>query len=58
MLVVMFTACLTQYLGTGPFYPTQTGLDPNCKTHWMWNLLYVNNIVEPEKMVFNLFDLI
>ena len=55
MLVVMFSGCLTAYLGTGPSYPTQTGFNPNCKKYWWANLLYVNNLVKSDKIVWRLF---
>lgn len=51
-LVLMFSACLTQYLGTGPHYPTKDGLDKFCRTNWWLNLLYINNIVKPDEMCF------
>lgn len=54
MLVVMVSGCLTQYWATGPSYPTQEGLDPNCKANWWTNLLYINNLVNIDKMCFGI----
>lgn len=54
MLCVMVAGCLTQYLGTGPNYPNTNGLDPNCKTKWWTNLLYINNFVSQEKQCFGI----
>ena len=50
LLVIMFSGCLSQYLGSGPYFP-RDGFEPNCKTNWWVNLLYINNIVGSEKMV-------
>jgi hypothetical protein len=43
MLILMISACLTKYLGDGPFYP-KDGFETNyCKDTWWQNLLYINN---------------
>ena len=52
MLMIMVTACLTRYMGVGPYYPTDSVLDYFCRTHWWINLIYLNNLVEPNKMVY------
>lgn len=51
MIVVMFSAVLTRYLGNGPFFPTD-GFEMNmCRYSWWANLLYVNNFVQIEDLV-------
>ncbi|WAR14881.1 NRF6-like protein [Mya arenaria] len=45
MLVLMAFACLYQYLGSGPFWPSKIWDAEHCKTNWWTNLLYVNNVV-------------
>jgi len=52
----MVTACLTRYFGVGPNYPTDVGLDGNCRKTWYWNILYLNNIVDTDNMVINLIS--
>lgn len=47
----MFTATLTKFLSKGPFYPVDVGLDGNCRTNWYLNMLYINNLVNTDKMV-------
>ncbi|KAL4219628.1 hypothetical protein ACF0H5_022200 [Mactra antiquata] len=50
MLVLMFYVPLIKYWGEGPLWPQQ-GVDiDECKDTWWRNLLYVNNMFEPEKM--------
>ena len=45
MCVLMFNACLSRYLSTGPFYPLN-GFETNfCSNSWWTNLLYLNNLV-------------
>ncbi len=52
MLCLMISAALTPYLGDGPFYPPG-GFEINrCKDTWWTNLLYINNIVDDQKMCF------
>lgn len=53
-LMIMVAAALTRYMGSGPFYPYEKGLDPNCRTNWWTNLLYVNNLVNTPKMCFGI----
>lgn len=48
----MFSATLTKYLGTGPMYP-KDGFEINkCQDTWWTNLLYINNLVKTDQMVF------
>ncbi|GFY57918.1 nose resistant to fluoxetine protein 6 [Trichonephila inaurata madagascariensis] len=42
MMVMGFYATLIAYLGSGPIWAFKD-TDPNCQTHWWWNLLYINN---------------
>ena len=55
-LTLMVLACLTRYFGVGPNYPTDVGLDGNCRKTWYWNILYLNNIVDTDNMVINLIS--
>lgn len=49
MLVLMFAATLTPYLGDGPFYP-KNGFEYNrCRDTWWTNLIFLNNIVRAEQ---------
>lgn len=50
MLIIMFTACLTPFMGSGPIYPYEAGFEDLCKTNWWANLLYINNLRSVEKM--------
>ena len=50
MLVIMVSANLTPLIGSGPLYPAE-GFEPFCKTTWWVNLLFVNNLVDVNKMV-------
>ncbi len=50
MLVIMFSGCLTKYLGKGPNFE-KDGFEPMCKVNWWTNLLYINNLVHTDKMV-------
>lgn len=51
MLVLMVSATLTKYMGSGPNYPKEGFEINSCKTTWWTNLLYVNNLVETDKSV-------
>ena len=46
MLVLMISAALTPYLGTGPFYPKDGFELDRCRTTWWTNLLYINNLIK------------
>ena len=50
MFVVMFSGCLTKYLGKGPNFE-KNGFEPMCEVNWWTNLLYINNLVRTDKMV-------
>ena len=42
---------LSAYFGAGPLYPS-TGFEPPvCKTKWWANLIFLNNLINPEIMV-------
>lgn len=44
---------LSAYFGTGPLYPSETGFEINkCRNTWYWNILYINNIIDPDHMCF------
>jgi hypothetical protein len=52
LFVMTFSALITKYLGSGPFFPLN-GFEneDNCKNYWWMNVLYINNFLKPEKMV-------
>jgi len=54
MMMVLISATLTKYLGSGPFFPPNGFELDECRQSWWTNLLYVNNLVETDKMV-NMF---
>ncbi|XP_064599084.1 nose resistant to fluoxetine protein 6-like [Liolophura sinensis] len=50
MLVMMVYVPLFKYWGSGPQWPVN-GIEPNyCEESWWTNLLYINNLVQVEKM--------
>lgn len=50
-IVFLVSLYLSPYLGDSPLYPT-TGVEPEyCKQRWWINFLYINNLVDPQKMV-------
>lgn len=50
MIMIMISACLTKYLGSGPFFPPN-GFEINyCSNSWWTNLLYVNNFVNLDQL--------
>ena len=52
MLVLGAHTALAYYLGDGPLWPTiEEGMEPNCKTSWWTNLLYINNLVYEKQQV-------
>ena len=51
MLVIMVYVCLTPYWMEGPFWQDTVADRDNCKTSWWTNILYINNLVKPEKLV-------
>ena len=51
MLFLMLYAPLMKYWSDGPMWP-QKGVEINeCEGNWWQNLLYINNLIDPEKMV-------
>lgn len=51
MLFIMLYVPTMKYWTTGPLWPQSTGFEVDeCKDTWWKNILYVNNIIEPEKM--------
>ncbi|XP_060069296.1 nose resistant to fluoxetine protein 6-like, partial [Ylistrum balloti] len=52
MLVLMISATLTRYMGGdgGPMWSRKGTEQDYCKDTWWTNLLYINNLVKPEKM--------
>ena len=54
MLVIMVYVPLFRYWGKGPQWP-QNGIEYTDCDHWWTNLLYINNLVEPLKIVRYLF---
>lgn len=51
MILLMISALLTRSFGNGPFYPAD-GFELNmCKDTWWTNVLYINNIVDINRMV-------
>ena len=55
MLVLMVSACLSKYFGSGPFFPKDGFEIDYCRTSWWTNLLYINNLVNTDKQVSLLF---
>ena len=51
MLVLGTHTALFQYWGSGPIWPSYTGMEPNCKDYWWRNLLYINNLFSNSEMV-------
>ena len=51
MLVLMVSVCLSKYSGSGPFFPKDGFEIDYCRASWWTNLLYINNLVNPSKMV-------
>ncbi|XP_071119326.1 nose resistant to fluoxetine protein 6-like [Haliotis cracherodii] len=49
MLVIMVYVPLFRYWGEGPFWP-QGGIEPTNCEYWWTNLLYINNLVNTDKM--------
>lgn len=50
MLFLMLYAPLMKYWSDGPMWP-QKGVEINeCEGNWWQNLLYINNLIDPEKM--------
>lgn len=54
MIVVMISATLTKYLGSGPAYPVNGFEYNSCKDTWWANLLYINNFVRKNGIVRNI----
>ncbi len=53
MLTLMFVTWLSGPIVSGRFYDKKQGLNPNCRTNWWTNLLYINNLVNTDKLVIN-----
>ena len=51
MLFLMFYVCLSKYFNNGPYWAPEVLAPDDCKDTWWKNILYVNNIVESDKMV-------
>lgn len=52
MLTLLIVLGFQQYLGSGALWsPVQPGDKENCENYWWANLLYINNLVDAEKMV-------
>ncbi|XP_059140271.1 nose resistant to fluoxetine protein 6-like [Physella acuta] len=53
MLTLLVVLGFQQYLGSGALWPTVQPADrDNCNDYWWTNLLYVNNLVDADKMCF------
>jgi peptidoglycan/LPS O-acetylase OafA/YrhL len=52
LVIMFFSIYLTPFLGNGPLYPTKQGFEPvGCRDgHWWTSILYIGNLVEPDKM--------
>lgn len=51
-MVVLVSATLLEYMGSGPRWPFLTlYFQKNCQENWWSTLLYVQNYVNPQKMV-------
>ncbi|BFZ20625.1 hypothetical protein BsWGS_23663 [Bradybaena similaris] len=51
MLTLLVVTGLQKYLGSGPQWPSGAD-DENCVNNWWTNLLYINNLVNTDKMCF------
>ena len=51
MLFLMFYVCLSKYFNNGPYWAPEVLAPDDCKDTWWKNILYINNIVESDKMV-------
>jgi len=49
--VLMIFATLLPYFGDGPLWQFSSLTNTNCKKYWWTNILYVNNLVDVDKMV-------
>jgi hypothetical protein len=51
-LMILFSASLSPFLGSGPIYP-EDGFEPNrCRSNWWTNVLYLNNFIKVDTMCF------
>jgi hypothetical protein len=51
MIVLLFSAFVSRNLGNGPFYPNDGFEIEMCRDTWWTNLIYLNNFINPNKMV-------
>ena len=58
MIVLMFSAVLSRYLGNGPFFPNDGFEMDSCRNTWWTNLLYINNFYDMGNSVRFLIKLI
>ncbi|XP_078618496.1 nose resistant to fluoxetine protein 6-like [Branchiostoma floridae x Branchiostoma japonicum] len=49
LFVLMLWMWVLPYMFSGPFWPPAP-IDPNCGQNWWTNLLYINNVVNNDKM--------
>ncbi|XP_035686734.1 nose resistant to fluoxetine protein 6-like [Branchiostoma floridae] len=49
LFVMMLWTWVLPYMFSGPFWPPAP-IDPNCGQNWWTNLLYINNVVNNDKM--------
>ncbi len=54
MIILIFNANLSRYIGNGPFFPNDGYEVDSCKTNWWQNLLYINNFFNFDTSVNNL----
>lgn len=46
---------LSTYFGTGPLFPSDSGFElDKCQNTWYWNVLYINNLIDPNHMCFTI----
>ncbi|XP_066267576.1 nose resistant to fluoxetine protein 6-like [Branchiostoma lanceolatum] len=51
IFVLMLWMWVFPYMFSGPFWPpAPNGIDPNCGDNWWTNLLYINNVVNDNRM--------
>ena len=48
---ILFSVSLLRFFGSGPIWPQTMSMTDTCKTYWWSVLLYLQNYVNPNKMV-------
>ncbi|KAG8227628.1 hypothetical protein J437_LFUL004240 [Ladona fulva] len=52
LIMVLFYASLLEKIGSGPYWKSTVATErDNCQENWWTNVLYINNYVNPDKML-------